>query len=160
MNARDGAVRRASLLGGELALDDGDGVLLERNPRISALLRTVMHQAIFANVQVAGSCAAAPAVRLTLGDIVLEPVEARIVTLLQLLHGEKNFALIVVQWTKLAAAIVDDPDSRCETQLYRASSHHQRIVRIFNAAADDGIDVHVKVGMVGQQLQLLVENLE
>ena len=29
-----------------------------------------------------------------------------------------------------------------------------------NAAAHDGIDVHVKLGVLGQQLQLLVENLQ
>ena len=36
----------------------------------------------------------------------------------------------------------------------------KRILRICNSAADHRIDIHVKVGMLGQELQLLVENLQ
>ena len=56
--------------------------------------------------------------------------------------------------------IVNDPDRRRESQLQRALSHHQRVFRIVNAAAQHRIDVHVKQRVLGQNLQLLVQHLQ
>ncbi len=47
-----------------------------------------------------------------------------------------------------------------EAQLPRAARHRQRVLRIFHAAAQHGIDVHLKHGVLGQQLQFLIEHLE
>ena len=49
----DGAVGRARLLGKEFAVQVGLGVLSQRRAREAALLRAVVHQAVFADVQVA-----------------------------------------------------------------------------------------------------------
>ena len=65
----------------------------ERNARIAALLRAPVHQAVLADVEIARAGAAPPVVRLALGDIVLETVDAREAALA---HGHdlfKNFDL-------------------------------------------------------------------
>jgi len=74
MHARDGAMWGATFFREELAPDVGNGILLQRDGGIAALLRTVVHQPVLANVEVPRSRAAAPLVRLAVGDVVLEPV--------------------------------------------------------------------------------------
>src|SRR5262245_2584612 len=64
VHARDGAVWRAGFFGEVFAADILDGVLLERNRGVAALLRAVVHQAILADVKISRPCAAAPLVRL------------------------------------------------------------------------------------------------
>src|SRR5690242_24288 len=110
--ARDGTVRRAAFLGEELTTYVGAGVLLQRNARVAPLLRAIVHQPILADVQIAGAGAAAPVVRVAIGNVVLEAVESRIVLLRELLHLLKHRALGLTQWPQLSVAIVDDPDSR------------------------------------------------
>ena len=60
----------------------------------------------------------------------------------------------------MPAAVVNDSDGRAETQFDGALADGERVLRIRNAAADHRIDVHVKLGVFGQQLQLLVEYLQ
>ena len=60
VHARDRAQRRAALLGQVLAADVGDRVFSERLAGIAALLRAVMHQTVFAHIQVARPGPAAP----------------------------------------------------------------------------------------------------
>ena len=55
---------------------------------------------------------------------------------------------------------MNDADGRGESQAERAFADGERILRIFYAAANHGVDVHVKVGVLGQVLQFLVENFE
>ena len=119
-----------------------------------------MHQAIFANVEIARACAAAPLIGTALRNVVLEAVDAREAALLHGLHLVVDTALFVIQRLQLAGAVVNDPDGRAETQAQSPLADGERILRIFYAAAHHGIDVHVKVGMLGQQLQLLVQNLQ
>ena len=38
--------------------------------------------------------------------------------------------------------------------------HRQRIFRVANAAAEHRIDIHVKLGVLRQQLELLVQHLQ
>ena len=78
VHAADRAVRRARLRRRELAADVVDGVALERHARIAALLRAVVHQAVLADVEVARAGAAAPLVRLAVGQVVLEAANPRI----------------------------------------------------------------------------------
>src|SRR4029077_18731277 len=69
-------------------------------------------------------------------------------------------ALFSTQGLQLAAAVVDDADGRAETEFDGALADGEGILRIRDAAPYYRVDVHVKLGMFGEQLQLLVENLQ
>src|SRR5271154_360239 len=77
VDAGNGAVGRATLLGEEFALALSGGVFGERDARVAALLGAIVHQAVLADIEVARSCAATPLILATRGDIVLESVHAR-----------------------------------------------------------------------------------
>ena len=51
------------------------GVFSQRNPRISALLRAIMHQAVFADIQIACTNTPAPVVLTSVGQLVLTLIE-------------------------------------------------------------------------------------
>src|SRR5262245_19348568 len=68
-----GAGRGTGLLGEVLALDIGKCVTLQRDSRIATLLGTVVHQAVFANVQVTGASAASPVVGFASSQVLLKP---------------------------------------------------------------------------------------
>jgi len=53
VDAADGAVGRAGLLGEELALDDGLGVLGDGDAGVAALLRAVADDAVLVHIEVA-----------------------------------------------------------------------------------------------------------
>src|SRR5882762_1014192 len=108
MHARYCAMRRAGLLGIEFAPQIGNGIFFEGNPRISALLRTIMHQAIFADVQIASTRAASPLVRTALGNVVLEGIDAGEAAPFELLHLVVDRAFIVFQRLQLPLAVVDN----------------------------------------------------
>src|SRR3954447_22063675 len=74
MYARHRAVRSAALFGEVFTADIGNCVLLERDRRIPALLRAVMHQPVLADIQITGAGAASPLVRLPEGDVVLKRI--------------------------------------------------------------------------------------
>ena len=80
--------------------------------------------------------------------------------LLQAAHLGADLALFVAERLELAVAVVDDADGRGEPELERALADDQRVVGLLDAAADHGVDVDVEVGVLGEQLQLLVEHLE
>src|SRR5262245_47699369 len=63
VHAGDGAIRGARLDGFVFALEVFTRVVGERNGRVTALLRTVMNQPVFTDVQVAAARAAMPLVR-------------------------------------------------------------------------------------------------
>src|SRR5262249_28806876 len=54
-------------------------VLVERNSRITTLLRAPVDQAFFTNVEITGTGTTTPVIRLAFGDAVLEPVQTRMV---------------------------------------------------------------------------------
>src|ERR1051326_2734033 len=124
MDARHRAAWGAGLRGAVLAADVRYRVLGERLGRIAALLRAVVHQAVLADIEVAGAGTAAPVVLLAVRDVVLEIVDARVAALLHGAHGSVDLALLVAERLQLAFAIVDDPDRRGEAQLQRAPSDH------------------------------------
>src|SRR6185437_7831608 len=62
VNATDRAVGRAAFSGDKLALHVGAGVFRNGHARRSALLRTVVHQPVLADVEIARTGAAAPVV--------------------------------------------------------------------------------------------------
>src|SRR5271170_1651295 len=99
-------MRRAGFFCHELAAEIVAAVGCERNSGIAALLRAVVHQSVFADVEIARSGAAAPLVRQTLRDVVLEGVNSGKAALLPRLHLVVDAALFVVERLHLAAAIV------------------------------------------------------
>src|SRR5580704_3870770 len=150
MYARNRTVRRASFFRKKLPPDVGHKILFQRYARVAALLRAIMHETVFAYVEVAGPGTAAPVVRLAFGDIVLKPVQARIVPLRHVLHLEEHFTFRRAQRSKLSVAVVDDADGRCEAELYGAASDHQSIMWIVNSAANHRINVDVEFGVLRQ----------
>src|SRR5208283_979360 len=154
------AVWGATLFRKKFTPDIRHGVLLQRNAGIPALLRTVVHQSFLANVEIPRSRTAAPLIGPAVGNIVLEPVEARVMALFESLHLQEHFALFWAQRLELSLAIVNDANGRSEAELHGASPHHQCIVRVVDATTNNGIDVDVKIGVFSQQLQLLVEHLQ
>jgi hypothetical protein len=52
--------------------------------------------------------------------------------------------------------VVDDADRAGKAKLDGAARNHKRIFRRLDAAADDGINVNVKVRVLGQVLQLFI----
>src|SRR5580704_18308595 len=116
MHARYGAMRSTRLLRLELAAYIRNCVFLQRNPRIAALLRAVMHQAILANVEIARSSATAPLIGKAQRDVVLEGIYTGKAAFLQPLHFVVNALLVVVQRLHLPRAVVDDPHGRTESQ--------------------------------------------
>src|SRR5262245_28072520 len=90
----DRAAWRAGLLSDKLPPDVVHRVARERRGRIPALLRAVVHQAIFADVKISGSGAATPVVLFSVRDIVLERIEFAVAAAAQLLGFEVNRALL------------------------------------------------------------------
>src|ERR1035437_3409570 len=111
---------RARLLRVELAAQIGNRVFLQRNARIAALLRAVMHQAVFADVEIACSGAAAPLIGAAERDVVLKGIDASEAAFFQSLHLVVHTPFFVVQGLHLPRAVVNDSD-RTSTRLN--SSH-------------------------------------
>src|SRR5215510_12337890 len=78
MDAAHRAERGARLGRGELAADVVDGVAVERHGGEAALLRAVVHEPVFADVEVARARAAPPLVRPAVRDVVLEAADPRV----------------------------------------------------------------------------------
>ena len=97
-----GAVGRTWLLGIKLAPQIADRIFLQRNSRISALLRAVMHQAILANVEITRPGAAPPLIRPPQRDIVLKGINAREAAFFQLLHLVVHAPFFIIQRLQLA----------------------------------------------------------
>src|ERR1700758_1803207 len=109
-------MRRTRFLRQVFPPDIRDRVLLQRHAWIAALLRAVVHQPVFADVEVAGPGAAAPLVWSSLCNIVLERIDAREAALLHCLHGMVHRALFLIERLKLSIAVMNDPDGRTEPE--------------------------------------------
>src|SRR5262249_22461779 len=130
-------MRRARFFGVELAAKICNGVFLERDGGISALLGTVVDQAVFADIQVSRSGTASPLVGSAFSDVVLKSVDASEAALFELLHLMINTPLVVLQRLQLPLTVMDDSDRRAESQFQRALPDGQCILRIAYAPADD-----------------------
>ncbi len=135
-------------------------VAREWNAGIAALLRAVVHESVLADVEITRPGAAAPVVGQAPGNVVLKRVDAGKAALFERLHFVIDAALFLAQRLQLPAAVVNDSDRRSESEFYGALADHEGILRMGNAAAHDRIDVHMKVGVLGQQLQLAIENFQ
>ena len=85
-------------------------IFLERDGRVAALLRAVVHQPIFANIEIPCPSPAAPLVRLAQGNIVLEGIDAREAPLFERFHLVIHAALVVHKRLELAIAIMTVAD--------------------------------------------------
>ena len=63
---------RARLFGKVFALHVSERIFLEWNAGVTALLRTVVDEAVFADVEIARPRAASPLIGLAIGQLVLE----------------------------------------------------------------------------------------
>src|SRR5215472_5777527 len=158
--ARDGAVGRAGFLGAEFAADDSNRVVGQRDARVSALLRAIVHQPILADVKIAGSGAASPVVGLTPRNVVLKLVETGIAGLAHLLHLGEHALGFVIERAQLARTVMDDAHGRGKAKFDRALADGNGVPLILDSGADHGVDVDVKLGVLAQPLQLLVQYFE
>src|SRR5689334_13542077 len=103
-----------------------------------------MDQPVFADVQVARARTASPIVRPAVGQIVLKLVQARPALFAETLQRLINRRLRLAQGFELSGAVVNDAERTAEAQFDRAPRHGQRVLRIFDPAADYRIDADVK----------------
>ena len=75
MDTRDGAERRAGFAAVSLALEVLACIGFERNGGSAPLLRTVVHQAVFADIKESATGAAIPLVRQAAADVLLKMIE-------------------------------------------------------------------------------------
>src|SRR5262249_50816459 len=127
MHAADRAIWRARLRCREFPPDVLDRVAFERYPWITALLRTVVDEAVLADVEVARAGAAAPLIRLAVRQVVLKAANPRIEILEDLpgpvdrrRHFVVDLALGRSERLEAPRAVVDDADRGGEAQFARA----------------------------------------
>src|SRR6185437_16078956 len=114
VDAGDGAMRRAGFFRKEFAANIGDRIFFQRDARISALLRAVVHQPVLADVQVPRACSATPIVGFSFGDVVLEAVDAGKTALFQALHLVINTLLLAIERLQLAGTVMNNSDGGAE----------------------------------------------
>src|SRR5439155_7193126 len=116
LHAGDRAARGAGLVGKELVLEVGWCVLVERDGGVAPLLRTVVDQPVFADVEVAAAGAAAPVVGFAERYIPLEIVEPRVGGLAHSHDLEKDLLLALAQRLELPRTVVQDSDRARQAQ--------------------------------------------
>ena len=160
LHAPDGAVGRAGFSCEIFSLNVGECVLLERDPGIATLLGTVMHQAVFTNVEIASAGAASPIVWFAASEIFLEPIEPAVTMLAIRLDLPVHAFLASIQRLHRAVAVVNDAERAGETELNCAFCNDLGVFGIANTAADYGIDIHCEVGQLGKILKFLIQDLQ
>ena len=135
VHARHRTAGRAGFLGDKLAPYVVDRVFIERLSGVAALLRAVMHQPVLAYIEVAGAGPAAPVVLPAVRDIILEKIQLPVAAAAEFLRLEIDGALVLSQRTKLAVAIMDDPDCRGKSQFNGTPADCQGVLGIVNPAA-------------------------
>ena len=95
-------------------------VVFERDPRIAALLRTPMHLAVFADVQIARARSTTPFVRLAFSDTVLKPIKPRVILVAEFLDRVKYFFFFLRQWLQRSIFIMNHTDGGGEAKFDRA----------------------------------------
>src|ERR1051325_6227129 len=108
-----------------------------------------MYQAVFADIQISGAGTAPPVIGLSGRKIFLKPVEAAVAALAVILDFAINAGLTAVQRLHRNISVVNDAERACETELDRPLCDDLCILRITDAAADDGVDVHRKLSKLG-----------
>src|SRR5207245_9178942 len=86
LDAGDSAEFGARFLIIELMLHALAGVLFKRDARVAALLRAIMNQTVFTDVEVTRTSAATPLVGAPVRELILKPIEPRPAFLAELLQ--------------------------------------------------------------------------
>src|SRR2546428_6112128 len=94
------------------------------------------------------------------GDVVLKLIKARERALTQSHDLFKDLPFTRAQRTELTVTIVENADRAGEAQLDGAAGDGQGILGGFDAAAQPGIDIHLKNNVFGQPTELFIEHLE
>jgi hypothetical protein len=113
VNTGHGAARGAALFCKKFAMALLVSVLHQRDARVSALLRTIMDQAVFANIEIARACAAAPVVFFPARDIVLKFIDPREGLFLERNNLLENFLLAAPRRGVPQPARLQDYARRC-----------------------------------------------
>lgn len=119
-----------------------------------------MNQSILANVEVTRACAASPGVLASCCDIVLKRIDAREGPFPEAHDFLENLALMSIERSQLAVTVVNDTDRGRKTECDGALRDDQRVIRMVDPAPENRIDVDMKVRVLRQKLQLLIEDLE
>ena len=121
-----------------------------------------MDQAVFTHVQVAGAGATIPMVRLPVREVLLEQVVVR-----RIENGPSesddlldNPLLAFIERQQLAAAVMDNPNGRGETQRFGALRDNECVLGLANAAANDGVHRDVEHRVACEPLELSLQELE
>jgi hypothetical protein len=160
VDAGNRATRGAGFLGEELAMALFVSIFRERDAWVAALLGAIVDQAVLADVEVARTRAATPVVLAASGDIVLELVDAGERAFAERHDLLEDFLFAGTERLELAVTVVENANSGGEAEFDGAVGDSKRVFRIANAAAEDRINVDVKLGMLGQKLEFLVEDFE
>jgi len=162
MNARNSAEWRAALRPRCFALDIVPSVLIEWNAGPPALLRTVMHQTLFADIQEPAASAAVPVVWQTASDILLKMVEMseRKQTGFKAPETVIDTSLLLRERLKLAAMIVQNTDRAGKAEFPGASPDHDRVLRVSNSGAQHGVDGDSEVGVLREPFEFPVKHAQ
>src|SRR5258708_13501652 len=108
-----------------------------------------MDQPVFADVEIARACRGHAIGGQALGDVVMKGIDAGEAALLPRLHFVVDAAFFLAQRPQLPTAIVNNADGRTEPQRDSPLANRERVLWIGHASTDYGIDVHVKLRMLG-----------
>src|SRR5215471_16433958 len=120
-------MRSAGLLGQKFAFQVSFGVTGQWHAGKSPLLRAVVYEAVFTDVEIARASAATPVIGLGIGNGFLKLIELRIIFLLPAAHLIPHAALFAAQRLQLAVAVVNNTNRRSKAQSNGASADRQRI---------------------------------
>jgi hypothetical protein len=123
----------------------------DRHAGHSPLLRAIVDQALFVDVEVAAPRPAMPLAPGTTGEAVLEDgVDPRAAPPAELAHFAVDRHLSRHEGLELAAVVVNYADRGPEPQLPGPSRDLEGVFRAGDAGADDGVDGDAEVGVPGQ----------
>src|SRR5499433_2403677 len=120
LDAGDGAEFRAWFFGVILMLQVFARVFFERNARKAALLRAVMDEAVFADVQITRPRAAAPVIRTAVSQVVLKLIQPSELLLAMMPQLFIDLFLDPAEGFQLAAPVVNHAERRAEAEFDRA----------------------------------------
>src|SRR5262245_53883535 len=120
------------------------GVFFERDAREAALLRAIMDEAVFADVEVTRARAAAPVVRPGVSQVVLKLIQPSELLLTAPPQLFVHLFLDSAERFQLTVPVMNHAERRAEAEFDRAFGHRQRVLRVFNPAADHPTDVDVE----------------
>jgi len=146
-----------------LALEIFNLIVLQRNTRMAPLLRAVMNKPVLTDVQVTAARVTAPVVRQPVNEVSLEAVGADE-------SGEGtpripgnlfvDSPLTLVKRTKLSTTAVNDPNCAVEAEFSSTLRYGEGLLRPSHATTENRVDIDVELGILGEPLQLLVQDLQ